>query len=587
MNILGLSCYYHDSAAALVQDGQLIAAVEEERFNRKKHYFGFPDLAIEYCLKEAGITANDLDIIAFYEKPLKKFARLMTNFVATWPKSYSAFRQALPVWLHEKLWIRRNILKSLGVKKPILFGEHHLSHAASAFLVSPFEEAAILTLDGVGEWSTTAIGYGKGTDITLENEIRFPHSLGLLYSTITAYLGFKVNDAEWKVMGLAPYGKPTYLDKFEELITTKPDGSFRLNLDYFAYHYHASLPFNKKFEQHFGRPRRTPSDDHPEEFYRDIAHSGQKATENAIVNMAQAAYDRYGLDKLCIAGGVGLNSVANWRIMQKTPFKDIFIQPAAGDDGAAIGVAFHIYNTVMGKPRTYVMDNAYLGPSFTGEEIEDFLKSRGVQYDAYDKEGMLERTAREIAANKVIGWFQGRMEFGPRALGGRSILANPMNPEMKDIINAKIKFREKFRPFAPSVLKERANEYFDLGDVDSPYMLLIPDVKKDKRAVIPAVTHQDGTGRVQTVTKEANGIYYDLISMVDKITGCPVVLNTSFNVRGEPIVCTPEDAYNCFMKTGIDILVMGNYVIETKDEATLTEDVRAADYEMMEMMSSE
>jgi carbamoyltransferase len=582
VNILGLSCYYHDSAAALLQDGHLIAAAEEERFNRKKHYFGFPELAIQYCLKEAGITANDLDIIAFYEKPLKKFARLMTNFVATWPKSYSAFRQALPIWLHEKLWIRRAILKNLDIKKPVLFGEHHLSHAASGFLVSPFEEAAILTLDGVGEWSTTAIGYGKGTDITLENEIRFPHSLGLLYSTITAYLGFRVNDAEWKVMGLAPYGKPTHVAKFEELITTKPDGSFRLNLDYFAYHYHASLPFNERFEQHFGRPRRPPGDDHPEEFFRDIAHSGQKVTENAIVNMAQAAYDRYGLDKLCIAGGVGLNSVANWRIMQKTPFKDIFIQPAAGDDGAAVGVAFHIYNTVMGKPRSYVMDNAYLGPSFTNEEIEDFLKSRGIQYDAYNKEGMLERTAREIAANKVIGWFQGRMEFGPRALGSRSILANPMNPEMKDIINAKIKFREKFRPFAPSVLKDRANEYFDLGDLDSPYMLLIPDVKMDKRSVIPAVTHEDGTGRVQTVTKEANGIYYDLISMVDKINGCPVVLNTSFNVRGEPIVCTPEDGYNCFMKTGIDILVMGNYVIETKDESTLSEEVREADYEQMD-----
>jgi carbamoyltransferase len=585
LNILGISCYYHDSAAALVQDGNLTAAAEEERFNRKKHYFGFPELAIQYCLKEGRIRPDELDAIAFYEKPLKKFERLLTTFIATWPKSYKSFRLAIPVWLSDKLWIRRSILKSLGVRKPVLFGEHHLSHAASAFLVSPFEEAAILTLDGVGEWSTTAIGYGRGTHIQLDKEIRFPHSLGLLYSTITAYLGFKVNDAEWKVMGLAPYGKPTYVDKFEELIEVKPDGSFRLNLDYFSYHYHASLPFNERFEQHFGRPARPPGDEDPPEFYKDIAHSGQKVTENAIVSLAKAAYERYGLDKLCIGGGVGLNSVANWRILQRTPFKDIFIQPAAGDDGAAVGVAFYIYNTLMGNPRSYTMEHAYLGPQFSNEEIESFLRARGVRYEACDRQRLLERTAQEIAGNKVVGWFQGRMEFGPRALGARSILANPMNAQMKDIINAKVKFREKFRPFAPSVLKEKANEYFDLGNVDSPYMLLIPDVKTDKRAVIPAVTHHDGTGRVQTVTRCASALYYDLIREFERITGCSVVLNTSFNVRGEPIVCTPEDAYNCFMRSGIDVLVMGNFIITEKDEATLSDEARAKDYEHLEAES--
>lgn len=615
MNILGISCYYHDSAAALVQDGQLVAAAEEERFNRQKHYSDFPELAIEYCLREGGITPADLDYIAFYEKPLTKFGRLLTTFVSTWPKSYKSFRVAIPLWLREKLWTRRKIqdklkdilldhqelhpewdtlpekirrkvrrkaFKQLKYQKPILFGEHHLSHAASAFLVSPFEEAAILTLDGVGEWSTTAFGFGRGTEITMEKEIRFPHSLGLLYSTLTAYLGFKVNDAEWKVMGLAPYGEPNYVDKFEELIEVKPDGSFRLDLDYFSYHYHESLPFNEKFEQHFGQPRRPPGDDDPSQFYKDIAHSGQKVTENTIVNMAQALYDQYGMENLCIAGGVGLNSVANWRIMQRTQFKDIFIQPAAGDDGAAVGAAFYVYNTLLGNDRVYTMSNAYLGPQFSNEQIEAFLQSRNIPFDRYDREEMLERTAEEIADSKVVGWFQGRLEFGPRALGSRSILANPMNLQMQEIINAKIKFREKFRPFAPSVLKENVNEYFDLGEVDSPYMLLIPDVLPDKRSVIPAVTHHDGTGRVQTVTIENNEIYYRLIQAFEKITDCPVVLNTSFNVRGEPIVCTPEDAYNCFMKTGIDVLVMGNFIITEKDEATLSEGVRELDYENME-----
>ena len=582
MNILGLSCYYHDSAAALVQDGKLTAAAEEERFNRSKHYFGFPELAIDYCLKEGGLKPGDLDVIAFYEKPLKKFERLLTTFVATWPRSYQSFRLAMPVWLKEKLWIRKKILKELGIKKPVLFGQHHLSHAASAFLVSPFEEAAILTLDGVGEWSTTAMGYGRGTEINLEQEIRFPHSLGLLYSTITAFLGFKVNDAEWKVMGLAPYGNPTYVDKLNELIEVRPDGSFRLDLKYFSYHYHASLPFNERLSEHLGLPPRPRGDEDPPQEYKDLAHSGQKVTENTIVKLAQAAHDKYGLDNICIAGGVGLNSVANWRIMQQTPFKDIFIQPAAGDDGAAVGVAFYVYNTLMGKPRTYIMSDACLGPQFTDTEIEDYLKSRGIVYESYDRQGMVEATAREIVDSKVVGWFQGRMEFGPRALGCRSIVANPMNPGMKDIINAKIKFREKFRPFAPSVLREKANEYFDLGDVDSPYMLLIPDVKMDKRAVIPAVTHHDGTGRVQTVTREANALYYELIAAFEELTGCAVVLNTSFNVRGEPIVCSPEDAYNCFMKTGIDVLVMGNFIIREKDEKTLTDEAKQADYEHME-----
>ncbi|MBI2191620.1 MAG: carbamoyltransferase [Planctomycetes bacterium] len=582
MNILGISCYYHDSAAALVQDGKLVAAAEEERFNRQKHYFGFPELAIRYCLKEGRIAPGDLDYIAFYEKPLLKFERLFTTFVATWPLSLNTFRLAMPIWLKEKLWLRKRILRSLGVDKPVLFGEHHLSHAASAFLVSPFTEAAILTLDGVGEWSTTTFGYGRGTEITLEKEIRFPHSLGLFYSALTAYLGFRVNDAEWKVMGLAPYGKPTLVDRISELIEVKRDGSFRLKLEYFSYFYHSSMPFNRRFEEHMGQPRRPPGDDEPSPFYKDVAHSGQKVTEGVIVTMAQALHERYHLDHLCIAGGVGLNSVANWRILQRTPFKDIFIQPAAGDDGAAVGVAYYIYNTLLARPRIYTMTDAYLGPQFSDEEIEAFLAQRGVRHEVLARQAMLERAAREIAGNKVLGWFQGRMEFGPRALGARSILANPMNPVMKDVINAKIKFRERFRPFAPSVLREKANEYFDLGEVDSPYMLLIPDVRPEKRSLIPAVTHEDGTGRVQTVTRSAHPLFYELICEFEKLTGCPVVLNTSFNVRGEPIVCTPEDAYNCFMKTGMDVLVMGRCVITEKDESTLNEQVRQMDYERLE-----
>lgn len=562
MYILGISCFYHDAAAALVRDGQLVAAAAEERFVRRKHTSEFPARAIEYCLRTAGITLAQVDHICFYEKPFVKFDRIITSALSEWPRSYFSFLKSIPLWLKDRLWMGAQIQKELATDKEILFSQHHLSHAAAAFLVSPFERASILTVDGVGEWCTTGAGYGEGTRIVMEQEIDFPHSLGLFYSAITAYIGFKVNDAEWKVMGLAPYGKPRYLDKFEEFIDIKADGSFRLNLKYFSHHYASRLPFNKRFEQHLGQPARQPESEITD-FHKDIAASAQKVVERVMVGMAQNLYNRHKSENICIAGGVGLNSVANWKILKHTPFKNIFIQPAAGDDGAAIGAAFIVYNSVLGNPRNFVMRHAYYGPEYTEAEIEAYLESQGARYERLTREEMVRRTARLIAEEKVVGWFQGRMEFGPRALGARSILADPRNPEMKNIINSKIKFREWFRPFAPSVLRERVSDYFDL-DGDSPFMLLVPDVLPDKRALLPAITHEDGTGRVQTVTREDSPLYYELIEEFGQLTGVPVVVNTSFNVRGEPIVCSPADAYNCFMRTGIDALVMGNCVLTEK-----------------------
>lgn len=569
--ILGISCYYHDAAACLVHDGLVAAAAEEERFNRDKHHSGFPHHAIRYCLNLARINASQLDYVVFYEKPFVKFNRILETYISQWPRSFGSFRRAIPLWLKNRLNMRKHISRELDIEEDkIFFGNHHLSHAASAFLASPFEEAAILTVDGVGEWTTTTIGYGKGSQIRIDKEMKFPHSIGLLYSAITSYLGFRVNDAEWKVMGLAPYGEPKYVDKFLDIVDIKEDGSFRLNMKYFSYHYSPKKTINRRFENHFGRPQRQ-SDQEIDQFYTDIAASGQKVVEDLIVKIASNMYKTYNTDNLTIAGGVGLNSVANWRIIQKTGFKDIFIQPASGDSGGSLGAALGFYNLTLGRPRKYRMEHALLGPEYTDEEIQGVLDSNGANYRKISSEEQLvEETAKMLANNKVIGWFQGRMEFGPRALGNRSILANPKNPDMKEILNSKVKFREKFRPFAPSVTQEEASTYFDIF-IDAPYMLLIPDVYPEKRNLLPAITHVDGTARIQMVNKETNPRYHKLLNAFKKTAGVPILLNTSFNVRGEPIVMNPADAYSCFMRTGIDALVIGNFILTEKDPKKVKE----------------
>ncbi len=565
MNVLGISCYYHDSGAALVRDGKLMAAAEEERFTRKKHDFAFPQNAIAYCLREAGISIEQVDHIGFYEKPLVKFNRILETILAYWPLTYRAWLTAIPLWSAHRLRIGREIQDKLQTDKDILYCQHHLSHAASAFLVSPFDEAAIITADGVGEWTTTSWGVGRGTTIDMRQELRFPHSVGLLFSAITAYLGFQVNDAEWKVMGLAPYGKPRYLEKFHRIVDVKEDGSIRLDLRYFAHGYSTTRSFSRHWEELFGEPQR-PAESPLGDFHRDIACSGQKIVEEIMVKMAAHVHRETGMDALCIAGGVGLNCVANWRILQESGFKDIFIQPAAGDSGGALGTAFYIYNTVLGNPRGFRMDHALWGPGFGDEEIRKALDAAEAIYEYVDDEAdLLRQTAGMIADGKVVAWFQGRLEFGPRALGARSLVADPRNARMKDVINAKVKFREAFRPFAPAVLKEHAHEYFEMPTgMDAPFMLLVPKVRAEKRAMIPAVTHEDGTGRVQTVSEEHNGRFYRLIREFGRLTGVHVVINTSFNVRGEPIVCTPQDAYHTFVNTGIDALVMGNFVLTQK-----------------------
>lgn len=564
MNILGISCFYHDSAACILKDGRIIACASEERFSRKKHDFEFPQKAIDYCLKEAGIRLSDLDYVGFYDKPFLKFERILETYLAVFPRGILPFVKAMSIWLRERIWTEDVIRRKLKYKGKIIFGEHHLSHAASAFLVSPFKEAAILTIDGVGEWATASYGTGKDTQVNLTHEIKFPHSLGLLYNAFTYYLGFKVNSDEYKVMGMAPYGKPRYYDLImDKLIDLKEDGSFKLNMRYFAYCYGLKM-INKKFCELFGRPARIPESD-IEQDYLDIASSVQKVTEEVVLRMARHLYRTTGLDNLCMAGGVALNCVANGRVLRETPFKRIFIQPAAGDAGGAVGIAAFIYHSLLKNKRAYVMRDCYLGPAFTDTEIEDSLKEQNAVFKKYsDKAELLRDTAGFISKGKVVGWFQGRMEFGPRALGNRSILADARNPDMKDIVNSKIKFRESFRPFAPSVLAERVSDHFET-DCPSPFMLLVSAVKKD-RQVIPAVTHIDGTARVQTVDRVDNELYYDLIEEFYKLTGVPMVLNTSFNVRGEPVVCTPTEAYNCFRKTGIDYLIMGSFLLSKQEK---------------------
>lgn len=569
MYILGISCFYHDAAACLLKDGRIIAAAQEERFTRIKHDQEFPERAIKYCLKEAGIDINDVDYVGFYDKPLIKFERILYTYLATFPRSFPSFIKAIPLWLRKKLWIPNLIAKELGYEGEVLMIEHHLSHAASSFLVSPFEGSAIITIDGVGEWATSTVGKGEGTNIELLREIRFPHSLGLLYSAFTYYLGFKVNSAEYKVMGLAPYGTPKYYDKVRELIDFDDDGSFRMNMKYFSYDYGLTMT-NKKFSKLFGRPIRE-AESKLEQFHMDVASSVQKVTEDIVIRMANHAHEATGSKNLCMAGGVALNCVANGRVLRECPFDEIFIQPAAGDAGGAVGVAAYIYHTVLGNEREFVWKHAYLGPSYSTEEIREYLDANDVKYTELGEDETLDRTTQAILDQKVIGWFQGRMEFGPRALGNRSILADARNPENKDVVNMKIKFRESFRPFAPSVLEERVSDYFEL-DCPSPYMLLVSQVHENKRE-IPSVTHVDGSARIQTVDSETNPRYYDLIKRFEERTGCPVIINTSFNVRGEPIVCTPHDAYLCFMRTNMDVLVMDRFYMEKPDQKPLEEDV--------------
>ena len=586
MNILGISCYYHDAAAALISDGDLIAAAEEERFSRKKHDFGFPSGAIRYCLSEAGITAQNLDYVVFYEKPFDKFERILMTTLQTYPKSWKVFRESMITWLVDKLWVRHHIEQEVGVRKDrVLFCQHHLAHAASAFLASPFDEAAILTVDGVGEWATATYGIGKGRDIKLFKEIRFPHSLGLLYSAFTAFLGFEVNEGEYKVMGMAPYGEPRYLDKVWKLIKLFEDGSFCLNMDYFCFHHSTTRTYNRKFETLFGAPRPpemyffTASTGYPSYFgakpgnynelcqlnqhYADIAASIQRVIEDVLLKMVGQVLCETGQKSLCIAGGVGLNSVANGRILRESGVERLYVQPAAGDGGGALGAALHVYHTLLGNPRKFTMRHAYWGKAYGNGEVETFLRREGIRYEYLPGEGaLLDRTVDALIKGKVIGWYQGRFEWGPRALGNRSILADPRRPEMKDVVNTKIKFREPYRPFAPSILAEEAEIFFELPDAakqdPARFMLLVFQVKPEKRGLIPAITHVDGSARPQTVFEDTNGLYHRLIHQFGEATGVPVLLNTSFNLRGEPIVATPCDAYSTFKRSEMDVLVMNN-----------------------------
>jgi carbamoyltransferase len=570
-HVLGISCFYHDAAAALLKDGEIVAACQEERLSRKKHDSEFPARAVRYVLKEAGIGPEQLDAVGFYDKPLLKFERMLSTYVATFPRSFNSFRKAIPVWLHEKLWVPSLIRKELKpYMGPILFAEHHMSHAASCFLPSPFEEAAILTVDGVGEWATASFGVGKGRDITLFKEIRFPHSLGLLYSAFTYYLGFKVNSAEYKVMGLAPYGKPVHFERImKEMVHLNDDGSFKLNMKYFSYDYGLTMT-NGAFDEFFGGPPRKPETWMNEREF-DIAASVQKVCEEVVLKMVNYIQRETGLENLCMAGGVALNCVANGRVIRETRMKNLFVQPAAGDAGGAVGVAHYIYNTVHRQPRGKAWSHAFLGPAYSDAEIARYLDSTGARYRTLSDRELVDGTARRLSEGNVVGWFQGRMEFGPRALGGRSILADPRDPKMRDTLNMKIKFREGFRPFAPSVLADKAPDWFEI-EGDSPYMLLVAQVREGKR-VIPSVTHVDNSARLQTVTRAESPLYYDLIAEFGRLTGVPVVINTSFNVRGEPIVCTPHDAYLCFMRTNMDHLVLGHHVLDKKEQPPLREDV--------------
>ncbi|MGB2887245.1 MAG: carbamoyltransferase [Candidatus Acidiferrales bacterium] len=590
MHILGISCYYHDAAAALLRDGQLVAAAEEERFSRIKHDFGFPRNAIRFCLEAGGILGSDLDYVAFFEKPFRKFDRILMSVFQTYPQSWKVFREAMIAWMIDKLWVGSTIEAELGIpKEKVLFSEHHLSHAASAFLCSPFNEAAILTVDGVGEWVTGTWGTGRGNEIRIVKQMEFPHSLGLLYSAFTAFLGFEVNEGEYKVMGMAPYGEPRYLDKVWKLVRQNNDGSFSLDMDYFSFHHSADHTFNRRFVELFGEPRPpqmyfyTQKSGFPRYFgappanyedickrnqhYADVAASIQRVTEELLLGMARKLYEQTGLKRLCIAGGVGLNSVANGRVLRETPFEELYVQPAAGDGGGALGAALWAYNSLLGRPRSFQMDHAYWGRGYTCGEISTFLTENNIPHRGIENEDkLLDLVVELLTQGKVVGWFQGRFEWGPRALGNRSILADARNPEMKDIVNAKIKFREPYRPFAPSVLAECAEQYFDLPNAmrhyPARYMLYVVPVKPSKQSILPAITHVDGTGRLQTVFRAQSPRYYRLIERFGQNTGVPVVLNTSFNLKGEPIVNTPANAFHTFSKSEMDTLVLENFLVE-------------------------
>jgi carbamoyltransferase len=592
MYILGVSCFYHDAAAALIEDGVLVAAAQEERFSRVKHDRGFPRRAIQFCLRQAGIAAADLDYVVFYEKPMVKFERILLTALGVFPRSWRTFGEAMITWFEEKLWIKSRLMRELGAPaERVLFTDHHVAHAASAFFCSPFEKAAIMTVDGVGEWTTATLGWGQASwedggvnEIVLNCEQRFPHSLGLLYSAFTAFLGFKVNEGEYKVMGMAPYGTPRFVDRiYDHLIEVQGDGSFWLNMDYFGYHYSPEESFNGRFVGLFGEPRLPDSDfvttlTDPDkaapgdpfvqknQYYADVAASIQRVTEETLLKMANALYGQTGLRQLCMAGGVALNSVANGRIFRETPFEDVYIQPAAGDAGGALGAALYVYHVLLHQPRRFVLEHAYWGQEYGEEEIAATLAEAGARHEyVSDEEVLVSRVVDALVDGKVVGFYQGRFEWGPRALGNRSILADPRRAEMKDIVNSKIKFREPFRPFAPVILEERAGDYFE--GLTEPgrhyparYMLLVLPWKGEAGELIPAVNHL-GTGRLQTVRREWNPRYYRLVEGFGEATGVPVLMNTSFNLRGEPIVTTPANAWRTFSQSGIDVLVMGQYVV--------------------------
>ncbi|GAB4483823.1 MAG: carbamoyltransferase [Thermodesulfovibrionales bacterium] len=557
MYILGLSCFYHDSASCLLRDGEIVAACQEERFSRLKHDWRFPAESIGFCLEHAGITIDDIDHVCFYEKPLLKFERVIETFLSIAPRGFPSFVGTVPSWLTQKLWLPHLLSKKTGYRKKPLYAEHHLAHAASAFFASPFEEAAVLTVDGVGEWASAAYGHAKRNTVSLTHEMRFPHSLGLLYSAATSFLGFRVNHDEYKVMGMAAYGKPVFLPRItDRIVRMHPDGSIRLNLEFFEFQYGERMFNQARWQRLFGTPPRRPGDDFLQEHF-DIAASFQSVTETVVMTMAEHVHRITKADCLCLAGGVALNSVANGKLLRNGPFKDMFIQPAAGDAGGAIGAAYAAYHQYLGKKDRHPLDNLYLGPSYANEEIASFLEAAGERFEKLPEDVLCAKVARLLAEGKVVGLFQGGMEFGPRALGNRSILADPRRPEMKDTINRKVKFREYFRPFAPAVLQEDAREYFSL-DRPSPYMLVTAPVRSEK---IPAVTHYDGSARVQTVARGTNPGLHALLTEFRKLTGVPVLLNTSLNIRGEPIAMTPSHALRAYRESAMDALALENCLL--------------------------
>lgn len=597
MNILGISAFYHDSAACLVQEGKIIAAAQEERFTRKKHDFSFPKNAIDFCLKTGNIISKDLDYVVFYDKPFIKFERILKTYIAYAPLGIRSFMKAIPLWIKEKLWMKELLInKTLDFNGKTIFPEHHESHAASAFYPSPYDEAAILTLDGVGEWATASYGIGRGNKIEIMAELNFPHSLGLLYSAFTYYTGFKVNSGEYKVMGLAPYGEPRFKETIlNELLDLKEDGSFRMNMKYFNYCAGLTMT-NGRFDKLFGGPPRK-SESRLTQREMDLARSVQEVTEEIIMRMARHVYKKTGMKNLCLAGGVALNCVSNGKLLKEGPFDNIWIQPAAGDAGGAIGCALFTWYKYLGMERKLndgrdLQYGSYLGPEYSSDNIEEFLKSENIPYKYQEDDELFDAVAKLLTNENVVGWFQGKMEFGPRALGARSILGDARSQKMQEVMNVKIKFRESFRPFAPSVIREDVSEYFEL-DRESPYMLLVAPVKESKqkkmteqekklfgieklnivRSEIPAVTHVDYSARVQTVEEADNSRYYRLIKSFKELTGCSVIINTSFNVRGEPIVCKPEDAYRCFMRTNMDYLVLGNYILDKKEQQPIEDDI--------------